>query len=610
MKENQKENHRHRNYFSRHNVGTQIRTLYIVAIIIPILIIGSIVYIFSYRQLSENYEHLTAMKARQVQSVLMTTTLYMENVYDKVLEDEDLQALLSSPYDNAEQAQKALMGYNGFTQILRNTASLTSLQLYVDPDFFTPNTENGVNYFCPISDSVKNTDWYRQACGTRGNFWKSSLRVGKHEVLYWELNYYCHIPIPKTGSYAILVLTVSNDHLSSLIQKDEYNIYISVNSDPVFFSSDRSYSGNPLPVDLDDVSVRLDSGTRTTNKERTIAATTALIPFSTDDQINILVATRDAMYYIHRLALIFILTLLFSVGISALIISLYSKYFSARIQTLRLAMHKVSHNDYEIVHSMQGDDELTATFTDLTTMVTKLKETEAKIYEAKINEQELHNQQQQMELKLLANQINPHFLYNTLETIRMKAFAEGNREVATAIKLLGKSMRYVLNNTKTTATTLDKEIDYIRTYLSIQKIRFGSRLGYTFRIEEGFQTENYQILPLLIQPIVENAFSHGLRDAEYDGHIIIKISRFENDTLVADVFDNGVGMSQERLEEVIRHLDIPQPESDHGVGLYNINNRVHLFYGTEYGLAIKSRPGMGTLVTLTIPLINLREEEE
>lgn len=259
---------------------------------------------------------------------------------------------------------------------------------------------------------------------------------------------------------------------------------------------------------------------------------------------------------------------------------------------------------------MQGDDELTATFTDLTTMVTKLKETEAKIYEAKIKEQELHNQQQQMELKLLANQINPHFLYNTLETIRMKAFAEGNRDVATAIKLLGKSMRYVLNNTKTTATTLDKEIDYIRTYLSIQQIRFGSRLGYTIRIDDNLQLSNYQVLPLLIQPIVENAFSHGLRDAEYDGHIIIKISRSGNDTLITDVFDNGVGMDQKQLNHVIEHLDIPQLESDHGVGLYNINNRVHLFYGAEYGLAIKSRPGMGTLVTLTIPLINLREEEE
>ena len=603
-----KEKKKQTNYFSKHNVGTQLRVLYIVAIIIPIVLVGSIVYIFSYRKLTENYEHLTAMKARQIQSVLTTTTLYMENVYDKVTQDEELQELLSSQYESPEQVQNALMGYDGFTQILSSTASLTGLHIYMNEDFLKQEKE--INYFTPITDSVKDTDWYRQASATRGNFWKSSLRVGKYGVLYWELNYYCHIPIPKTSSYAILVLTVSNDHLRSLIQRDEYDVYISVNSDPVFFSSDRSYSGNSLPVDLSDVSVKLATGEQTINSARTIAATTALVPYNTDDQINILVTANDAMYYIHRLALVFILLLCFTVTISALIIFLYARYFSARIQTLRLAMHKVSHNDYEIVHSMHGDDELTATFTDLTTMVAKLKETEAKIYEAKINEQELHNQQQQMELKLLANQINPHFLYNTLETIRMKAFAEGNRDVATAIKLLGKSMRYVLNNTKTTATTLDKEIDYIRTYLSIQQIRFGSRLGYTIRIDDNLQLSNYQILPLLIQPIVENAFSHGLKDAEYDGHIIIKISRSGNDTLITDVFDNGVGMDQKQLDYVIEHLDIPQPESDHGVGLYNINNRVHLFYGAEYGLAIKSRPGMGTLVTLTIPLINLREEEE
>ena len=272
-------------------------------------------------------------------------------------------------------------------------------------------------------------------------------------------------------------------------------------------------------------------------------------------------------------------------------------------------MYKVSHDDYEIVNSIQGDDELSATFTDLTTMVSKLKETEAEIYQTKINEQLLYNQQQQMELKLLANQINPHFLYNTLETIRMKAFSEGNREVATAIKLLGKSMRYVLNNTKTTATTLDKEIDYIRTYLSILKIRFGNKLNFTIEVDESMQPSNYQILPLLIQPIVENAFSHGLRDAEYDGHILIHIFRNGNEFLVAEVSDNGIGMEPERLDYVIEHLDIPQPESEHGVGLYNINNRVHLYYGTEYGLNIKSQPGKGTVVTLTIPLINLREEE-
>ena len=594
-------------YFSKQNVGTQLRTLYIFAIIIPILLIGSIVYVFSYHQLEQNYEHLTAMKARQVQSIIVTTTLYTENIYNKVVDDLSLRNLLAADYEDTAQAQKAITQYEGFEEILQNTATFSDLRLYVDNDVF--QLDKDCNYFYPITDSIKDTAWYRQASFTRNNFWKSSLRIGKYGVQYWELNYYCRVPIPQNGSFAVLVLTVSNDYLKNLIQRDEYDVFISVNSDPIFFSSDRSCSGNSLPVSLDKLSKKLTTEKETINNETRLCSMSTLTPYSTEDQIHILVASKNALYYIHRLAIVFIVTFLFTLGISALIILLYAKYFSARIQTLRLAMHKVSRNDYEIVNSIQGDDELSATFTDLTTMVTKLKETEAEIYETKINEQLLRNQQQQMELKLLANQINPHFLYNTLETIRMKAFSEGNREVATAIKLLGKSMRYVLNNTKTTSTTLDKELDYIRTYLSIQQIRFGSRLRFTIEVDGSMQPSNYQILPLLIQPIVENAFSHGLRDAEYDGHILIHIFRQGNEFLVAEVSDNGIGMNPGRLDYVIEHLDIPQPESDHGIGLYNINNRVHLYYGNEYGLTIKSHPGKGTVVTLTIPLINLREEE-
>ncbi len=602
-----KHKNRQLTYFSKHDVGTQLRALYIFAIIIPILLIGSIVYIFSYHQLEQNYEHLTAMKTRQVQSVLVTTTLYTENIYNKVVEDLQLRDLLAADYTDRNQAQKAITQYNGFEEILQNTATFSSLRLYVNNDDF--QLSDACNYFYPITRTIESTSWYQHASCTRSNFWKSSLRVGQSGVHYWELNYYCRIPIPQNGSFAVLVLTVSNDYLKNLIQRDEYDVFISVNSDPVFFSSDRSYSGNSLPVSLDKLSKKMITGKEKINDEARICSMTTLTPYSTEDQIHILVSSKDALYYIHRLAIVFIATFLFTLGISALIIFLYAKYFSARIQTLRLAMYKVSHDDYEIVNSIHGDDELSATFTDLTTMVSKLKETEAEIYQTKINEQLLYNQQQQMELKLLANQINPHFLYNTLETIRMKAFSEGNREVATAIKLLGKSMRYVLNNTKTTATTLDKEIDYIRTYLSILKIRFGNKLNFTIEVDESMQPSNYQILPLLIQPIVENAFSHGLRDAEYDGHILIHIFRDGNEFLVAEVSDNGIGMDPERLDYVIEHLDIPQPESEHGVGLYNINNRVHLYYGTEYGLNIKSQPGKGTVVTLTIPLINLREEE-
>ena len=592
-------------YFSRQGVGRQLRSLYIVAIILPVSLIGMIVYLFSYRQLAQNYEHLTAMKARHVRSVLTTSTLSLQDIYSDISEDTDLRELLAQDYASADDARHALMAYNKLEQVVKKSSFLTDLRLYVNQDILKDDTN--FTYFYPITEDVKNTDWYIQASKTRGNFWRSSLREGKYGIQYWELNYYCHIPIPQTGSYAVLVMTVSNDHLHNLIQKDEYNIYISANSDPVFFSSDRSYAGKTFPFDLSQISSRQTTGKMSVDGQTTIGSAITLTPYNTDDQINILVTSTDAMYYIHRLGFGFGITSLFTLAISALIIFFYAKYFSARIQTLRLAMHKVSHNDYQIVNSIQGDDELTATFHDLTTMVAKLKENEKEIYESRIKEQMLYNQQQQMELKLLANQINPHFLYNTLETIRMMAFSAGNREVANAIKLLGKSMRYVLNNTKTTATTLDKEIDYIQNYLAIQKIRFGERLAYTIRIDKNLNTKNYQILPLLIQPIVENAYSHGLKDAEYNGHIIIKIS-YTEDLLIANIFDNGVGMTREKLDNVISHLDIPQPESDHGVGLYNINNRVHLYYGNEYGLTIQSRIGMGTLVTLTIPLINIREE--
>lgn len=100
-----------------------------------------------------------------------------------------------------------------------------------------------------------------------------------------------------------------------------------------------------------------------------------------------------------------------------------------------------------------------------------------------------------MEFKMLSSQINPHFLYNTLETIRMRSIKAGNREVANGVKLLGKSMRYVLDNTATASTTLDKELDYIETYLAIQKLRFHDKINYSLKYPLDMDLSTYHILP-------------------------------------------------------------------------------------------------------------------
>lgn len=596
------------NYFSSKNVDKQLKTLFIFTILIPILLVGSIIYFFSYRQIVQNYEYLSEAKAMQVRSVLVTMTIELHEMYENLSNDLELRNLLSQKFENSKQAQQNIIEYNGFKNQLENSATINDIKLYVSQDFLKQNT--GYNYFYPITDEIKAKEWYIKACNTKSNFWISDFRISSVGVKYCELKYYCHIPIPQIGDWALLELTVSNDNLRSLIDTNDYNIYISVNSNPVFFSSDRQYVGNPFPAEIkSNSSYYSETGKFKILNNNQIASIQTLKPYATDDKIYIVSSFSNALSYIHRFEIAFICTSLFAIIISALLILLYSKYFSSRIQTLRLAMYKVSHNDYKIVNSIHGNDELSAAFSDLKTMVDKLKKTEAEIYQAQIDKQIFSNQQQQMELKLLANQINPHFLYNTLETIRMKAFSEGNREVANAIKLLGKSMRYVLNNTKSVATTLDKEIDYVRTYLAILKMRFGNRLNYKVIISESLNINDCKILPLLIQPIIENAVSHGLEDTGEEGHLILKLYKKNDDLLIIKVFDNGIGMSKEKLRDIISNLNNPPKNSNHGVGLYNINSRVHLFYGSKYGLNIKSIKDFGTLVTLTVPLQDFTDKK-
>lgn len=597
-------------FFSKQKVGRQLITLFFCIILLPVFVLSCVIYFFSSTQMANNYASLTEAKASQIRSVLVTTTLALNETYETVMRDESLQNLLMKTYTDEDAVIDALSGYDTLDNLLKNQAALTDIRLYVRQDNI-PLSRN-YTHFYPITEETKSEDWYKKANSQRANFWRSDLYTSPNNASpkSWALKYYCRIPIPRINSDAFLVMTVSNNHLKNMFRMDDYEVYLSVNKDPVFLSSQRNASGNDFPIDISFSSAfHNEAGKMEIDGATTMVAVQTFCSNTTKDQFKILVTNPKAVPYLQRINLTIILIGLSVLTVSALLIYLYATYFSARIQTLRLAMHKVSHNDYEIVNSIQGDDELSATFQDLKVMIAKLKETEAKIYKAQIKEQELSNQQQQMELKLLANQINPHFLYNTLEMIRMKAFSNGDRDVAKAIKLLGKSMRYVLNNTKSTATTLDKEIDYISSYLQIQKLRFEEQMDYAIEIDDNLDLKSCQILPLLIQPLVENAISHGLADTEKNGRIIFKLYRTSNDLLVAEVFDNGYGMTQEKLADVIAHLDVPQNELEHGVGLYNINNRVHLFYGNEYGLHIKSRPGEGTQVTLTVPLLNLTEEE-
>lgn len=184
----------------------------------------------------------------------------------------------------------------------------------------------------------------------------------------------------------------------------------------------------------------------------------------------------------------------------------------------------------------------------------------------------------------------------------MKAYTAGDREAATAIKLLGKSMRYVLENSGTAFTSLQNELNHIEIYMKIQKLRFGEKFDYAFDVEGGLDVSRCIILPLLLQPVVENAILHGLEEKETGGMVTIRIARVaESGKICIAVSDNGCGMRPEALERLRADIVTKNPEKKESIGLYNINQRVKLCYGSMYGMTIDSERDRGTTITLHLP---------
>ena len=590
-------------FLSQTRVQRQLTGVFMLALLIPVACIGFLLLYNSQQTLFNHYQEQAESDGLRVRSIMFDLTTNFYNLSEDIVTDQSLQNLLDSSWDSVSEARSAAYSYNRLTSIRQQNTSIESISVYTYNEQLA-----GYGDFLSITDGVRETSWFQQAASTSAIFWRTEKREDTYGNIYWELNMFRQLTLPASRSYAVLVITASNNYLKNRIDNSALKNIITVNEDPVFYSTDKEYTGKNVPVELDTAQYSYaDSGILLLAGEDTMTSINTLIPYKSDDRIYVVSYNPQAVGEIRHIQTNYTLILVFAIIIPCLLMYLFIRYFSARVNTLRSAMHQASRGDYNIIDSFHGNDELSEAFRDLQMMIQEIKQKEALVYEARLKEQELQNQQQQMEYKMLASQINPHFLYNTLETIRMKAFAAGNREVAMAIKLLGKSLRYVLDNTGTVSTTLAKEIDYLRIYFSIQQLRFGDRINYSVKIQDGLDLENYQILPLLLQPIVENAVSHGLENIDENGQILLNIYEQDDTCLCIDISDNGVGMTEKELAVLRKDISEKDTSRTQSIGLYNINQRIRLCYGPEYSLSITSIRGKGTTVRLRLPLNKLMD---
>lgn len=287
--------------------------------------------------------------------------------------------------------------------------------------------------------------------------------------------------------------------------------------------------------------------------------------------------------------------------VTMLIVARINRYFTKRLRLMAQQMEKVEKGDFSVRLNDEGTDEISSLSASFNTMCERLDQYINLVYEAEL-------QRKSAELDALQTQINPHFLYNTLESIKAQAVKEGDRITPEMIVLLGNMFRYI-SHTDVKFVTIEEEISYVRTYLKLQSYRYDEFLDIDISVEED-DLEN-MIPKLTLQPIVENIIKHAFSGIDRRGLVGIQIRKKDQRILEITVYDNGQGMEDDKLTEIRRKLeDGGDRETVNGIGIQNVHNRLRLLFGDEYGLQISSITDMGTAVKVIIPVLKKEDTEK
>lgn len=311
---------------------------------------------------------------------------------------------------------------------------------------------------------------------------------------------------------------------------------------------------------------------------------------------------------IYQLRNFCLLILAFVVAASVLIAYFVTKSISQPVDQLISVMKKAGNGEWNARYPNSGNDEITILGDCFNEMAEKTGQLIEQVYLSEIRRQQISLSLKNAQLDALLMQINPHFLYNTLDIIRWEAMYEANGEsrVTHMIEAFSRLCRMGIHAGSNTIT-LSEGIRHGETYLEVINFRH----QYKIELEKDFSidTEKVYVPPFMLQPLFENAVTHAFGDASKGCRIILK-GKIDRDTLFLIVADNGKGISSEECEKLnARMMDSDAfRNSSESIGMVNVNQRIRLFYGSEYGIHVKSQQDRGTEITITLPVRTISED--
>ncbi len=568
-----------------------------IAAIVPTVLAGVFLLWNLADTIRTNAENEIISSADSLKIRLNDAIVTVSNISERAVNNGDINALLHNSFSTSDEYYNFYMQTTAVPDIVKAYPQINEIKYYIDKSGFVE-----YDIFQRATDDIKKMYWYQDA---------EIYNQPKWQLLYdkdTEIYSLCLVTPLKNTSGVFMgaaVVSVNPDTYASLCSElpNTYHTIFSVGKGLVFFSNEAEYPEGTIIPDMEGLTNFgvSDSKIISDNSRLGKLGHTVVSYFdyeNTGNPFQVCIISPASFFNDATNSVVFtyIWYVVLCILLSVLLAYLFSSVFSRRIQFLKNQMHNVAAGNFELTEEIKGTDEIFDLYEDLKKMVDSMQNLINDAYKAKIQSESFKLNQVEAEFKALASQINPHFLYNTLETIRMKAYVNNDKETADLVKKLGKFMRRCLE-VKDGMVTLESELEFTKSYLELQSARFGDRVSYNIYCEVDRQ---YKILPLIIQPIVENAFVHGIEGEKSNGKISIRVF-YKGENVLIEVQDNGSGISSERLRELLAKLEKNDTSSGKSIGLTNVNKRIKMYHGEQYGMSVETVLGQGTTIRLAIP---------
>lgn len=581
----------------------RIRTkIFITNLIVVLLLLGSLSYVWVERStdlIMDNIVENAELSLSQVSANVSNKLLSYEEIVNTLYSDNTLQKEFMQRYDDLREAYDIYFNkQQPFERAILTTKDVNQIDIYTDnPTYLFSNV-------MLIDEEIEKEEWYRQVMSNvSGSYWTPAYVTPPNGTEVFSLKKRLN-NLVKSAKLVVSVevhLRVLNDLVQEESKDKRYIIALRDGNVLVDTSNtEKIESLEQLPFYSEIADSERGSRKYTEDGHTYMVLFDTLTERVTVDGMKVIsfIPLDEIMPKVQEMRTLAILLFVICCAVSGIVIFIFSIGLTRRISELSLKMRRVDKDNFQTSVAVRGNDEISVLGQMFNLMVQRTSQLIKEVYQSEIDRKEQALRTKEVELYALQTQINPHFLFNILNMIRGKLLMNGDRDTAKVVGLLAKSFRMMLRGGGQTVR-LSQEIEFIDNYLLLQKYRYSDKFEYAIEISE--EDMSLGIPRLCLQPIVENAVSHGIELKDGSSLITVKGER-RNGKFFITVQDDGLGIPPERLEEIRSWLKDNGPLSkDKHIGLQNVDRRLRYLYGEEYGLQVSSEAGAGTTVSLTIP---------